>query len=139
LPEFQTNHAQSNHRNRIGHIFELEEFVRGDNPVAETLPCIGNYRSGPGGNDDFFRSDTLTVFHLQQIGLDEVGIAFDEHALGHPVCAVGDHALDEHIAQVLHVFHRLAEIQAEAFVAFQAKALENPAAVKILGDLDHCL
>ena len=127
------------HGHRIGDGLQFEELVGGDDAVAKRLPCSRDDGSRTGRDDDFSGPDALPVFHFQHIGFDEAGITFDEHTLGHLVGAVGDHALDEHIAQVLHVFHCFAEVQAQAFVTLQAEALEHATAMKVLGDLNHGL
>ena len=38
---------------------------------------------------------------------------------------------DEHVAQILHVLHRLCDIQAQRLLTFEAEAFEDAAAVEV--------
>ncbi len=139
LADLQTDYAEADHRHGFRQVFEVEELVRSNDAIAERRPGRGQDRARPGSDDHAPGTHPLAVVDLQQVGCEEPGIAGDEVLFRQLVGAVGEHPVDEGIAQILHVLHGLGEAEVQVLVALDAITVEHVAAVKVFGDLDYRL
>lgn len=138
LAEFEADGAHADDGHALGQILEFENFVCGDHPLAELSPGRGQDRRRAGCDDHRLGAKALAGC-LDQGRLEQARMVLDEDIRWELGRAAAHHALDEAVAQFLHVLHRLGDIEAEPFVAVDAELPEMRPAVVRLGDVDHHL
>ena len=72
------------------------------------------------------------------MGIDESGIGLDE-LITHLVGAVAQHPVDENVAQVLYMLHRLGDVDTQLCMTVDTVASQVGAAMIVLGYLDQGL
>ena len=137
LPQFETDHAQPEHDDGIGHSLQFEKAIGGHHCVAELGPGPRQDGRRAGGDHDRLRLDLFLVDD-QRIGAGDAGITLDQLVV-EMVRGAAKHAIDEGIAQVAHMLHHLFVIDAQPIAAHDAFTLENVATVKIFRHLNEGL
>ena len=120
LTQFETDDAGTEHRDAFRKIIPFENFVVGDESIAQRLPCRRECRRRASGNHDPRRRDRDPLVHLQRGVINEARMAADTFRLRNVLDAAQDEA-DKTIALALDPRHHGTTVDLDLAVELQAE------------------